>query len=195
MILTEDIVLAGWIVFWLYWLISAQSVKSTQETRGPLSGNWQRIVLLIGFLFMINFRFLRRLGGPFHTLAIPLIPQTMIVNAAILILMSAGLAVALLARRTLAGNWSGAVALKKDHELITTGLYHYVRHPIYTGILLMAFATALLSGTFSACIGFLIILLGIWFKLKEEETLLAKHFPNEYSSYKSQTKILIPFLW
>lgn len=51
----------------------------------------------------------------------------------------AGLIVAVVARRMLAGNWSGAVALKKDHELITTGFYQYVRHPIYAGMLLMIF--------------------------------------------------------
>jgi protein-S-isoprenylcysteine O-methyltransferase Ste14 len=189
------VVLACWVVFWLYWLISAQSVKSIQETKGPLAGNWQRIVLLIGFLFMINFRFLRRFGVPVDALATPLIPPSLLVDVATVILMIAGLATAILARKTLAGNWSGAVALKKSHELITTGPYHYVRHPIYTGILLMAFAATLSLGTLSACIGFLIILFAIWLKLKEEEALLAEHFPEEYPSYKNRTKVLIPFLW
>lgn len=195
MVTTQIVVLVCWIIFVLYWLISATSVKPTQETRGWLAGNWQRILLVIGFLFMGDFRFLGRVGIPVDTLAILLIPHNMIINVAVVILMISGLATAIIARRTLAENWSGAVTLKKDHELITTGPYHYVRHPIYTGILLMAFATTLSFGTLSACIGFLIILLGIWFKLKEEEALLAEHFPEAYSSYKNRTRILIPFLW
>ena len=191
----QIVILVCWVIFWIYWLISATSVKPTQETRGWLAGNWQRILLLIGFLFMGDFRFLGRFGVPVDALARLLIPHAMIINILAMILMVLGLLTALIARRILAGNWSGAVSLKKDHELITRGPYHYVRHPIYTGILLMAFATTLSFGTLSACIGFLIILLGIWFKLKEEEALLVEHFPEEYSSYKNRTKILLPFLW
>ena len=195
MITIQLIVSACWIIFLLYWLISAQSVKSIQKTRGPLGGNWYPIVILIGALFMGNFRFLARFSIPVGALAVLLIPHTIVVNVVVAILLIAGLVVALIARRTLAENWSAAVALKKDHELITTGLYHYVRHPIYTGMLLMVLGTALLLGTLGACIGFLIILLGIWLKLKEEEALLAEHFPGEYSSYKNRTRILIPFIW
>ena len=144
---------------------------------------------------MINFRFLRRFGIPVDSLAVPLIPQTIVINAVVVILMITGLMIAIIARRTLAENWSAAVAVKKDHELITTGPYHYVRHPIYTGTLLMVLGTTLWLGTLSACIGFLIIVLTTWLKLKQEEALLAEHFPDEYSSYKNRTKILIPFLW
>jgi protein-S-isoprenylcysteine O-methyltransferase Ste14 len=112
----------------------------------------------------------------------------------IIVFAVTGLIVALIARRTLAGNWSRAVAFKEDHELITTGLYHYVRHPIYTGVLLMILATALSVGTLSAGIGFVIIVLGLWFKLRAEEEILTKHFPKEYSVYKDRTKALIPYV-
>jgi protein-S-isoprenylcysteine O-methyltransferase Ste14 len=100
----------------------------------------------------------------------------------------------MMARRALAGNWSRAVAFKEDHELITTGLYRYVRHPIYTGVLLMVLATALFVGTLSAAIGFIIIVLGLWSKLRAEEELLTKHFPKEYPAYKDRTKALIPYV-
>jgi len=186
---------ASWIIFVLYWFISAQSVKSTQETRGWLGGNWYPILYLIGALFMINFRFLGRLGIPTKTLAILLVPPTIVINVVIVILLIVGLIIAITARRTLAGNWSNAVALKKNHELITTGLYQYVRHPIYTGMLLMFLGTALSLGTLGSCIGFLIILVGILFKLKQEEALMTEHFAEEYMSYKKHTKTLIPFLW
>ena len=195
MITTQQVTLACWIIFILYWFISARSVKPIQETRGWLGGNWYPILYLIGFLFMINFRFLGRLGIPRDKLAILLLPHTIILNSIIVITLLTGLIVAIAARRTLARNWSGAVALKEDHELITTGPYKYVRHPIYTGMLLMILGTALSVATLGACIGFFIILVGVLLKLRQEEALLTKHFAQGYLSYKKRTRTLIPFIW
>jgi protein-S-isoprenylcysteine O-methyltransferase Ste14 len=195
MITTQQVTLVCWIIFVLYWFISARSVKPIQETRGWLGGNWYPILYLIGFLFMINFRFLGRLGIPTNKLATLLLPHTTVLNIIIVILLIAGLIIAIAARRTLARNWSGAVALKEDHELITTGLYKYVRHPIYTGMLLMILGTALSVATLGACIGFFIILVGILLKLRQEEALLTKHFAQSYLSYKKCTRTLIPFIW
>jgi protein-S-isoprenylcysteine O-methyltransferase Ste14 len=195
MITTQQVMAACWIIFLLYWFISAQSVKSVQETRGWLGGNWYPILYMLGFLLMANLRFLSRFGVPTKTLSIPLFPHTILINVVIMILLIGGVTIAIRARRTLAGNWSNAVALKKNHELITSGLYQYVRHPIYTGMLLMFLGTALSFGTLGAMIGFLIILIGILFKLKQEEILMTKHFAQEYTSYKKRTKTLIPFLW
>jgi protein-S-isoprenylcysteine O-methyltransferase Ste14 len=195
MITMQQVVLVCWIIFLLYWFISARSVKPIQETRGWLGGNWYPILYLIGFSFMINFRFLGRLGIPTTKLAILLLPHTLVLNIIIVILLLAGLIVAISARRTLARNWSGAVALKEDHELITAGLYQYVRHPIYTGMLLMILGTALSLATLGACIGFLIILVGVLLKLKQEEALLTKYFSQDYLSYKKRTRTLIPFIW
>jgi protein-S-isoprenylcysteine O-methyltransferase Ste14 len=195
MITTQQVTLACWIIFVLYWFMSARSVKPIQETRGWLGGNWYPILYLIGFLFMINVRFLGRLGIPTNKLAILLLPHTTVLNIIIVILLIAGLIIAIAARRTLARNWSGAVTLKEDHELITTGPYQYVRHPIYTGMLLMILGTALSVATLGACIGFFIIVVGILLKSRQEEALLTKHFVQGYLSYKKFTRTLIPFIW
>jgi protein-S-isoprenylcysteine O-methyltransferase Ste14 len=184
-----------WLIFILYWLVSAQSVKPIQETRGWLARNWYSILFFLGVLLMSGFRVLARFDIPVRPLGVFLIPHTLLLNIVVVILMISGLAIALIARRTLGKNWSGIAAIKKDHELITTGLYHYVRNPIYTGMLLMFLGTALSFDTLSACIGFLLILLTIWVKLKQEEALLTEHFAGEYLSYKNRTKMLIPFIW
>jgi protein-S-isoprenylcysteine O-methyltransferase Ste14 len=189
------LIIACWVIFGLYWVISARSVKSTQETKGWLAGNWHSIWLLIGGLFLSSPPFLAKFGVPISLLTILLIPRSIVVYVVIIVLTVTGLIVAIVARRTLAGNWSRAVAFKEDHELITVGLYHYIRHPIYTGILLMILGTALFVGTLSAGIGFLIIALAIWFKLRAEEELLSKHFPREYPAYKNRTKALIPYIF
>ena len=184
-----------WLIFVLYWFISALSVKSIQETRGWLGGNWYPFLYLIGVLFIVNFKFLARFGVPIGTLGIILFQHTVVQNIVVVILLIVGILIAIIARRTLAGNWSGQVALKKDHELITGGLYQYIRHPIYTGMLMMILGTALSQGTLGATIGFLIILFGVLFKLKDEEALLTEHFAQAYSAYKQRTKRLIPFVW
>ena len=192
--MVQYVIICCWVIFGLYWFISSSSVKSTQETRGWLAGNWHGIFLLIGGLFLSNLPFLAKVGVSISSLTILLIPSSIVINVVIIVFAVTGLIVALIARRTLAGNWSRAVAFKEDHELITTGLYHYVRHPIYTGVLLMILATALSVGTLSAGIGFVIIVLGLWFKLRAEEEILTKHFPKEYSVYKDRTKALIPYV-
>jgi protein-S-isoprenylcysteine O-methyltransferase Ste14 len=192
--MVQYVIICCWVIFGLYWFISSSSVKSTQETRGWLAGNWHGIFLLIGGLFLSNLPFLAKVGVSISSLTILLIPSSIVINVVIIVFAVTGLIVALIARRTLAGNWSRAVAFKEDHELITTGLYHYVRHPIYTGVLLMILATALSVGTLSAGIGFVIIVLGLWFKLRAEEELLTVHFPKEYLAYKDRTKALIPYV-
>ena len=192
--MVQYIIISCWVIFGLYWFISSSSVNFIQETRGWLAGNWHGIFLLIGGLFLSNLPFLAKVGVSISSLTILLIPSSIVINVVIIVFAVTGLIVAMIARRTLAGNWSRAVAFKEDHELITTGLYHYVRHPIYTGILLMISATALSVGTLSAGIGFVIIVLGLWLKLLAEEELLTKHFPKEYLAYKDRTKALIPYV-
>lgn len=195
MITIQEVVSVCWLIFILYWFISAWSIKRNQETSGWLGGNWYPILYLIGVLFMVNFRFLARFGIPRDKLATLLLPHTLVLNIIVVIFLIAGLVVAIAARRTLAGNWSGAVAFKEDHELITRGLYQYVRHPIYTGMLLMILGTALSLATLGAAIGFLIILVGVLLKLRQEEALLTQHFAQDYLSYKNRTRTLIPFIW
>ncbi len=195
MITAQQIIFACLVIFILYWIISAGSVKPIQETKGWLSGNWYSILLVTGFLFIVNLRFMARIGIPVSSLAVILVAHSPIANVVSVVLAVAGLLVAIIARRTLAENWSGAVAIKEEHELITTGLYHYVRHPSYTGVVVMCFGSVLAFGTLGACIGFLIIILAVSFKLHDEEKLLTEHFDGAYVSYKKRTKTLIPFVW
>jgi protein-S-isoprenylcysteine O-methyltransferase Ste14 len=195
MITTQQIILACWIIFMLYWFISARSVKPDREAKGWLVGYWYRILLLIGALFIINFRSLAAFGVPVKLLSMLLIPHLLLIRVLAVVFDIAGLITAIAARWTLAGNWSGAVVIKDGHELITRGLYRYVRNPIYTGILLMVLGTTLAYGTLGACIGFLIIGLTIWLKLHNEETILTEHFSEQYKAYKKSTKTLIPFIW
>jgi protein-S-isoprenylcysteine O-methyltransferase Ste14 len=103
----------------------------------------------------------------------------------------AGLLVAHWARTTLGGNWSSNVVIKEDHELIERGPYRYVRHPIYSSIILMVLGTVILWGRATA----LILVVGsavvLWVKLRKEERVLARHFPEAYSLRAVSTSVRV----
>ncbi len=105
-----------------------------------------------------------------------------------------GLFVTLWARWTLAGNWSSDVTFKHNHELVKTGPYRFVRHPIYTGLLVMALGTAISAGRLRCWLGLVVVGIGFWIKLRQEERLMLRHFPDEYPAYRKQVKALVPFI-
>ena len=178
---------ACWLAFLLYWIATARKVKRTAEVKTNLRYvRW--IIFVVAFLLL---RISSRVG---HNLATTLLPHSVVLLTLGVIMNIAGVVIAIMARRTLAGNWSSGVVLKENHELITTGLYSYVRHPIYTGILLMALGTALVNGTLASIALFVIVLAFLTYKAVKEEQLLTQHFPNEYPAYKARVKRIVPFV-
>jgi protein-S-isoprenylcysteine O-methyltransferase Ste14 len=176
-----------WIVFFIVWFIAAWFAKRTVQR----SGSWRlRIVLLVaiaaiatgtGWLPQANHAALWRAT-----------PGLALVAA---LTTAAGLAVALWARAILGGNWSGAIVLKEQHELIDRGPYAFVRHPIYTGVLLMALGTMTFSGTTDSVAIFAIVVAGLTVKALIEERWLTKHFPESYPRYRARVGArLIPFV-
>lgn len=107
----------------------------------------------------------------------------------------AGIAFSLWARFRLGRNWSGAVTLKQDHQLIRSGPYSIVRHPIYSGFLLALTGTAIARGTVSALIGVGAATVTLWLKSRTEEAFMTDQFGSEYLEYKREVKALIPFIW
>ena len=105
-----------------------------------------------------------------------------------------GLGFAVWARIHLGRFWSGAVTLKENHELIRSGPYAFVRHPIYTGLLTAAAGTALARGTLAALLGLVAIGVACWLKIRAEEKLLTNHFGDTYLEYRRQVPALIPFV-
>lgn len=104
-----------------------------------------------------------------------------------------GVSLAIWARVHLGRNWSPRPAVKERHELVTTGPYAYVRHPIYTGLILMAFAVALTGSIWGICI-FVVASLVFTLRIDKEEKIMLGLFPNEYPDYRKRTKALIPFI-
>ena len=108
--------------------------------------------------------------------------------------MVVGLLFAVWARVYLGGNWSSEVTIKQDHELITTGPYALVRHPIYTGILGGMLGTAIALSEVRGFIAFALIFLMFWFKLRMEEQWMRSQFGETYANYARKTAALVPYL-
>jgi protein-S-isoprenylcysteine O-methyltransferase Ste14 len=178
---------ACWVVFICYWIISARSVKPMAEP--PTSGSTlaYRVPLIAGGILLWT----RRLPSPL-TLAVT--PSTEATQAMGVVVCVFGLFVTIWARRTLAGNWSSDPAFRQGHELIQIGPYGFARHPIYTGILLMCLGPAVCWGQLHCWLGLAIMFAAFWYKLKLEESIMLRHFPNDYPAYRKRVKAIIPFV-
>lgn len=111
-----------------------------------------------------------------------------------LIFCFTGAFIACWARYVLGKNWSLSIQKKEDHQLIQTGLYKYIRHPIYTGLLLLFTGNAIIIAEYRIIPAILIIFFSFWFKLKKEESLMIKTFGDDYHRYMANTKALIPYI-
>jgi protein-S-isoprenylcysteine O-methyltransferase Ste14 len=103
-------------------------------------------------------------------------------------------ALAVWARRHLGRNWSGAISIKVDHQLITSGPYRLVRHPIYTAMLGMFAGTAIVSGQWHALLAAALMTVAYWRKIRLEEQPLHDTFGDAWVAYRARTRALIPWL-
>ena len=177
-----------WLALLGYWLWAALSAKPTQQ-KEPLA---KRL-----FAYWLPLLVAALLLGPGewfgHTLLREqFVPHTTLVYSIGLAFAILGAALAIASRWMLGRNWSATVELKKEHELITTGPYRLVRHPIYTGLLFLFFGNAIMVGDWRGLLAVAIVFVSFWRKLRLEESWLAAHFGEAYSAYRAHTKALLP---
>jgi protein-S-isoprenylcysteine O-methyltransferase Ste14 len=177
-----DIVIGiGWAVFWIYWIAVSLGVKAARTSWTRFAGVRVAAVLIV--LLLLRLRVLKG-----HTVTHD--PWLQGIGLAIFLL---GLALAVWARVYLGRNWGMPMTEKDDPELVTTGPYSIIRHPIYSGIIL-----AMVGTTVAVSVYWLIavVLLGAYFIYSAfmEERYMAGIFPDTYPRYKQSTKMLIPFI-
>src|SRR5579863_1340345 len=175
-----------WIAFLLYWNIKAVHAKTTQRLEPLVS----RILRLLTYLIAILLLSIPRI--PLPLLYVQLWPSGywpfwMGVNIG-------GLLFAVWAREHLGSNWSRSVTIKQGHELITTGPYAVVRHPIYTGILAGFLGMAIAISQVRGFIVVVLIFFVFWLKLRMEEKWMRSQFGETYATYARQTAALVPYL-
>ena len=118
--------------------------------------------------------------------------HTIPVYLAGVIVMLFGLALAIWARKTLGRNWSANVQIKQQHELVTNAPYRYIRHPIYTAIILLFAGNAIVVGDVRGIIAIAIVTLSFWLKYRQEERFMHAEFGERYDEYKRKTAPLFP---
>jgi protein-S-isoprenylcysteine O-methyltransferase Ste14 len=181
---TLEIVRGVWLALGVLWVAAHFSAKPT-AVRQPRGSLVAYMMLLLGSFVLLS--------GALPPGDVRLLRWRPEMTGLGLVIAGAGLAV--WSRLVLARNWSGAVELKVGHELVERGPYRFMRHPIYTGLLVMFLGTALVRGTaqaLGACTLFLAV--HLW-KLRAEEALLAQRFPGAFAAYKARTKALVPFVF
>jgi protein-S-isoprenylcysteine O-methyltransferase Ste14 len=182
------LLLAMWLGWLAYWAIAARGTKVAQW-REPLSANWLHYALAwLGTIVLLVPR-----ATP-AILAKPFLPPVPTVAWFGVVLTALGLGIAVAARITLAANWSAAVEIKESHALIRSGVYRYVRHPIYSGILLALLGSAVALDRWRALLGLVLIFASLWIKSRHEENRLREVLPG-YDAYAGETAALIPFLF
>ncbi|GGA49199.1 methyltransferase family protein [Dyella nitratireducens] len=180
----------AWVLWLAYWAISALRVKPAVRVESTGS-RWGRHVLWL-ILAVLMLRRYPSLDGTW--LNQRFVPDQWSVTWLGLGVTVLGLGFACWARVILGRNWSGIVQLKQDHELIVRGPYSLVRHPIYTGLLLAFFGTALAIGEWHALIGVVLLAVAFWRKLRLEECWLCELFGEQYRNYMRHVKALVPWV-
>jgi protein-S-isoprenylcysteine O-methyltransferase Ste14 len=174
---------ALWAWFEIYWSVKARGAAVAKSSESPKS----RAVHTRLFMAAILLFFLSVPG--LNAQVLPSGRWTVIAGAAI---QALGLWLAIRARKTLGKHWSGELTVKEEHEIVKTGPYRLIRHPIYTGILGMGLGTAMISNSAHALIGFAVMSFAYWRKIRMEERWLLDAFGGGYAEYRRGTWALVP---
>ena len=192
MTIFDHLVIAFWLIFLVYWLISARGVKRDVRERSRRNGTVIRIALIIIVLLLLRapipghlFRYIETYKS---------VSSNPVMKSIGVALCAIGLAFAIWARVYLGKNWGMPMSLKVEHELVTTGPYSFVRHPIYSGLLLAMLGSAFVS-VMIWLLPFAIFCAYFVYSARIEEKLMTTQFPNQYLKYKKRTKMLIPFVF
>jgi protein-S-isoprenylcysteine O-methyltransferase Ste14 len=182
MCVIELVFSVGWGAFWLYWLVAAFSMKKGRVSWSR--GRGIRLVIVVIVVLLIRLGNFRSHG----------LNTDWWRTGFGLVLFALGLGFAVWARMHIGRNWGTPMAKKDDPELVTSGPYRLVRHPIYSGILVAGAGTAV-ALSWLWLIG--VILVGFYFvySATAEEHYMTEQFPDAYPVYKRSTKMLIPFVF
>ncbi|WP_186002578.1 isoprenylcysteine carboxylmethyltransferase family protein [Mycobacterium sp. KBS0706] len=176
----------AWIV---YWYVAAVGTKPVRRRESPASRLSHILPLVLAVALLIR----PGIAGP--ALEAPIIPYRPGFSVIGAVLVAAGLGFAVWARIHLAGNWSGTVTLKQDHELVRNGPYTLVRHPIYAGLLLAVTGTVVANDRWSGLVALALVAAAFLRKIAIEERFMAEAFGPAYADYRRATARLVPYLW
>lgn len=175
--------LALWLVFSVYWSIAAKDSAATRTSESWWSRQLHLALVNVALLLLVL---------PIPGLTRRFLPESRALVVAGLAIQAAFILLAVWARRHLGSNWSGEVRIATGHQLVRTGPYRWVRHPIYTAVLGMYCGTLLVSGQIHALIATAVVIAAYWRKISMEERALRETFGAEHEIYRQETWAWIP---
>lgn len=178
-----------WFALLAVWIVGAMTAKPTVRRASRPSRLGQFALNLFAWILLTN------RGPSLGCLNERFVPDLPVVSAIGLALTVAGAAFTLWARFTIGRNWSGAITVKADHELMTGGPYAIVRHPIYSGLLLTLLGTAFVVGEIPGLLAVALAFVAWKWKSLTEEQVMTEQFGERYLDYKRRVKALIPFVF
>jgi protein-S-isoprenylcysteine O-methyltransferase Ste14 len=177
-----------WLSWAAYWWALSRNVKVTARHE-PL---WSRLLHVIPLALACLLLWAPRIPLPvLGDRFLPLVAWPFWAGVA---LTAGGLLFTVWARIQIGRNWSGIVTIKEGHELVTSGPYAIVRHPIYTGLLLAFIGSALARAEWRGILAVAIALWALWRKLRFEERWMREQFGESYQAYSRRVAALVPFL-
>jgi protein-S-isoprenylcysteine O-methyltransferase Ste14 len=175
-----------WIVFVIYWIARAFNTRATRENEPLSSRLGVLIVEVLGYLLIFN----GYTGIGF--LGMLVLPRTFAGAILGIVFTWSGIGLAIWARHHLAENWSARVTIKEDHQLIRTGPYARLRHPIYSGLILATLGSVVAIDKWRCVLGLCLVVGGYWFKARKEEAMLSQQFGESFGEHKTLTGFLFP---
>jgi len=175
-----------WLLLLVVWTVLWFGMKKAKKLERWGERAQHGVLVILGFWLL--FGTLAHWGW----LNIRLVPDVPAMWVSGLVLTAIGVGISIWARLSLGSNWSGMVTLKKDHELVRTGLYRWIRHPIYTGILLGMVGSAMIRGHLRGWMGILVVLAAFYFKARREERFLREEFGAGFEEHSKRTGMFLP---
>jgi len=177
-----------WLVFLVYWLVSALKTRSNVKEESFVSRYGVMLLVVSGYVLIFSE------WAQMGILERRIIPRSIEGTFIGVALTWLGIALEIWARSHLGQYWSARVTIKEGHELIRTGPYARLRHPIYSGILLATIGSAVVIDKWRCLIGILLVLTAFSLKAQKEESMLAQQFGDAFAEHRRHTGFLIPRL-
>lgn len=189
--LNSEIIGFFWLIYIMYWAIAARGVKRNLKRVPWWQGIGFRVAIIAVAFFLLSMPASRQ---GLRTIAHAAISQNPIIGIFGVILCGLGIVLAVWARVHIGINWGQPMSIKEKPDLVSTGPYAYIRHPIYAGIIIAMFGSALASSLLWL-IPLCIVCFYFLYSANTEEKNMTKEFPKEYPAYMKRTKRLIPFVY
>lgn len=177
-----------WLSYLAYWHAMSKNIKAAERSESAPS----RLIRLLSMVCAASLL-------SFSSIPLPWVNERLLPRGVLYFwsgaaITAGGLLFSVWGRRHLGKNWSQDVAVKKDHELITSGPYALVRHPIYTGLMLAFIGSAVARGEWRGLLAVALVFAALWHKLRLEEKWMRAQFGESYAAYSRRVAALVPYI-